>query len=395
MNKTFQRIVSIIVSLVVLLSVAVVPGYAVESDRIIWDQEQAYNEGYTPLTTQEFISGIQTINNAFEVLLGFRLIPEEKFEITVNGFLNDIFADIKEETDGVLDCDMLIHSLPSLAESSNKVKTLLELDMDVVDPALKEAVDEYYSQGNSLAGFLVSLLRAYLKTMESCELYSVPVEGEEGLFELYLALNFEYGESETFSTGIIYDSVNNTLNNKDNTGIVGIGFVLDTEDYTISTAINSWQRNFGFMIAYDIFSYVTNFFDYVTVRIKFDYDNREWMVQLWKGRYLIAPGGEIGIYNRDMGSLGTFYNCASDEDMMVMSLKLYHQEEMLFEMEPTLHWWLTGFQLHPKAYIPESLTMRGTIDFPTAEMATLFADKANATGEIEATQNGANVAFIW
>ncbi|MBQ8782697.1 MAG: DUF4474 domain-containing protein [Clostridia bacterium] len=385
MNKVFQRITSLVITMVLLFSVAVVPSYAADES----------DDSYTPLTTREFISNVKTINNAFESMLGFRLLPEEKLQIKVDGFLNEIFAGIKEETEGVIDCELLIENLPSLKGNSNEIKSLLKLDMAVVEPALQEMADEFYADDNVIAGFAVSFMRAYLKTIDSCELYSVPVEGEKGKYELCLVLNFEYGESELFYTGIIYDAVNNTLNSKDNTGVLGIGFVLDTDDYVISTAVNSWQRGFGFTMAYDIFCYVTKLFDYVTVRVKFEYDNREWMIQLWKGKYLVAPGAEIGIYNRETGSTGTFYNCAADEDMMVMSMKLYHSDELIFEMEPTLHWWLTGFKLHPKAYVPSSLTMNGAIDFPTKEMATLFAESAEATGEIEANQNGASVSFVW
>ncbi len=388
MNLTFKRIVSVILTLVMLLGVAVVPGYAATDD-------EAYNEGYTPLTTQGFIAVIDDINNAFEAVTGVRLIPEEKMKVTVDGFMADVFAGITESTQGVIDCDLILNSLPSLKGSSNEIKSLFKLDMAVVDPALQEMADDYYADGNDIAGFAVSFMRAYLKTIDNCELYSVPVEGQAGCFELYLAINYEYGESDRFSTNIVYDSVNETLNSKYNTGVLDLGFVLDTEDYVISTAINSWQRNFGFTMAYDIFCYVTKVFDYVTVRVKFTYDNREWMVQLWKGKYFVAPGAEIGIYTREIGSQGTYYNCAADEDMMVMSLKLYHQENLLFEMEPTLHWWLTGFKLHPKAYVPSSMTMHGTIDFPTEEMATLFVENANATGEIEATQSGTHTSFVW
>lgn len=388
MNLTFKRIVSIFIALIMVFGVAVMPGYATE-------QEADGTEDYPLLTTQEIISDMQAINNACESILGFALFPEEKLQITINGFLNDLFAGIKEETEGAIDCELLIQNLPSLKGHSNEIKSLFSLDMGEIDPALKEMADEYYSQQNLLAGFAVAFVRAYLKTIDSCELYSVPVNGDEGKIELCLVLNFEYGEPETFYTGIIYDTVNNTIDSREKNGILGIGFVFDTENYLISTAVNSWQRGFGFTMAYDIFCYVTKLFDYDTVRVKFVYDNREWMIQLWKGKYLVAPGAEIGIYNREIGAVGTFYNCASDEDMMVMGMEIYHQDNLIFEMEPQLHWWLTGFKLHPKVYQPTTMTMHGTIDFPTEEMAELFVENAIATGEITASRNGTHTTFVW
>ncbi len=395
MNRTLQKIICGLLSLLTVFSVLLVPVNASSSSKKIWDSNQIYNEGYTPLTTQQFLSGIRNFNDAIELITGMRILPEETFEIVVNDNLNDIFGGIKEASGGVLDCDALIHNLPSLADSSKKFKSLFKIDMAVVEPPLQKVIDNYYREGNLLMGFAASLLKAYLKTMEKCELYSVPVKNEIGKFEIRFTLVFEDGTKQDSATGIIYDSVNKTLNSKDNTGVLGTGFILDTDNYIIQTSVNSWQRQFGFTMAYDIFCYVTKIFDYTTVRVKFNYDNREWMIQLWKGRYLIAPGGEIGIYNRDMGAPGTYYNCAGDEDMMLMSMELYHLDKLLFKMKPQRHWWLTGFKIHSKAYLPESLTMKGTIDFPTKEMADLFVKAASDTGVIQLVQNKAHVSFVW
>ena len=43
------------------------------------------------------------------------------------------------------------------------------------------------------------------------------------------------------------------------------------------------------------------------------------MIQIWKGNYLISNGGEVGLYNRKPGSIGSYYNCANDEQMMEMT----------------------------------------------------------------------------
>ncbi len=394
MNCIFKRIISIVVTIVMVFSVVALPGHAGWMSELIHDQ-QDFEEGYTPITTQQFITICDDINDAIEVALGVRLIPEEKMEVKVSGFMVEIFNGMTEATEGVVDCDLILKSLPSLKGNSNEIKSLLKLDMSVVDPALQEMANEYYAKDDAISGFATSLIRAYLKTIDSIEMYAVPVEGKPSWSELFIAVHYEYGEPDRFSTNIVYDAETQTLNSKYNTGVLDLGFVLDTDSYVISTAVNSWQRNFGFTVLYDVFVYLTDFFDYVTVRVHFTYDNREWMVQLWKGKYFIAPGGEIGIYTREIGSPGTFYNCAADEDMMTMSMKLYHKDNLIFELGPKQHWWLTGFKLAPKAYVPASLTLHGTIDFPTAEMANLFVENANKTGEIQATANGTHTSFVW
>ncbi len=394
MNCIFKKTMSLVLMIVMLFSVAATPAHAGWMSELVHDQ-QDFDEGYTPTTTQQFITLCDDLNDAIESMLGVRLIPEEKIQVTVDGFLADVFADIKEDSGGVLDCALIAQNFPSMTDSANKVKTILQLDMAVVSPALAEMSGEFASNGNMLAAFAVGFLNAYLKTIDNIELYSKPYEGHEGSFVLFMKVNYADGSNDDFDTGLVYDSINGTLNSKEGNGMFALGFVLDTNNSTLYTAVNSWQRNFGFTVLYDVFVYMTDFFDYVTVRVHFTYDNREWMVQLWKGKYFIAPGSEIGIYTRDIGSIGTFYNCASDEDMMNMSMKLYHKDNLILELGPKRHWWLTGFQLAPKAYVPASLTLHGTIEFPTEEMAKLFVENANATGEIKATNNGALASFVW
>lgn len=390
-----KRPISAILAMIILIMSAVVPGAALDGNRDELTETELYNNGYIPMTTQQFVARVKEINDAIESILGVRLIPEDNLRITVNGYLNDIFAGIKEETGGLVDCDAIINNLPALDESSKVVKTLFKLDMDVIAPALKDKTDEYFRENQMVYGVLTAFVRAYLLTIESCEIDTRPDDDQLGTYDIWFTINYEDGSQDSFETGMIYDAVNGSLENKDGKGMLGIGFDLDTEDYVITTVVDSWQRNFGFTMAYDIFCYITKLFDYVTVRIKFTYDNKEWMIQLWKGKYIIAPGAEIGIYTREIGAPGTFYNCAADEDMMVMSMQLYHQEDLIFELGPTLHWWLTGFKLHHEAYIPKSLTLHGNIEFPTKEMADLFVDSADDTGEVETIQNGANVSFVW
>lgn len=392
--KFLRKPVSAILALVLIFSTAVIPSFAL-NDKDTVPQEETSESSHSPLTTQQFVSQADIINDATEILLGFRLIPEDKLQITVNGYMNDIFEGIKEETGGIVDCNSIVNNLPALDESSKAVKTLLKLDMDVVAPALKEITDDYFRENQVLPGALTAFVRAYLLTIVSCEIDTRPDDDQPGAYDVWFTINYENGTYDSFETGMIYNSLTGTLENKDGKGMLGIGFNLDTEDYVITTVVNSWQRGFGFTMAYDIFCYVTKLFDYVTERIKFTYDNKEWMIQIWKGKYIIAPGAEIGIYTREIGAPGTFYNCAADEDMMVMSMELYHQEDLIFELEPTLHWWLTGFKLHPEAYAPESLTLHGTIEFPTVEMADLFVASAEEIETIETVQNGVNVSFVW
>ena len=81
--------------------------------------------------------------------------------------------------------------------------------------------------------------------------------------------------------------------------------------------------------------------------------------------------------------------------MMTMTMDIYHHDDLVLQKGPMKHWWLTGFKFGPKTYLPENLTMKGTFEFHSQEMADLFVASAAATGEVETVQNGVNVSFVW
>lgn len=166
------------------------------------------------------------------------------------------------------------------------------------------------------------------------------------------------------------------------------GYKYSTTEKVFITAEDSWQRNFGFEETYDTAAGV-GAMSYDTIRIFFEYDNKEWMIQYWKGQYGLAfVGAEIGIYTRAKGSQpGTYYNCANDDEKLVMSMDLYRRPisgsttySKLFSRNPFNTWWLTGFtpgSLILGTYVvPEDYTkllkMDSKIVFDTPEEAQAF-----------------------
>ena len=68
------------------------------------------------------------------------------------------------------------------------------------------------------------------------------------------------------------------------------------------TTTDPWQRNFGFNILYDMGAPFVNFY-YDTIRCKFRYENKDWLIQFWKGQYgLVFYGCEVGVYTRRQSS---------------------------------------------------------------------------------------------
>lgn len=165
-----------------------------------------------------------------------------------------------------------------------------------------------------------------------------------------------------------------------------------TDDYYYTNDKKCWQSNFGFNKYYDIVApYVLLEYDYV--RVHFTYEEKDWMVQLWKGQYgLLFYGSEIGIYTKKHSDkkdrLFTTYACASQEDWLKMEMTLYHDKllngnyEREFTRDYGDYWWCTGFKDgHLLVEEPaKELRMTSRITFKDEEMTRLFVEGLKECG---------------
>ncbi len=155
------------------------------------------------------------------------------------------------------------------------------------------------------------------------------------------------------------------------------------DDYYYTNDKEAWQYNFGFGKIYDFVSpYILLEYDYV--RVFFTYENKDWMIQMWKGQYgMIFYGGEIGVYNRPHSEKGvhewTMYSCPAEEDWLGMEMTLYHQDIQgnyirEFSREYDKYWWCTGFKNgHLRQEEPaDELRLEARITFKDEEMRDLF-----------------------
>ncbi len=176
---------------------------------------------------------------------------------------------------------------------------------------------------------------------------------------------------------------------------------------------NAWQSNFGFNEGYDSMAPVTMMY-YDTVRTKFVYDNKEWLVQLWKGQYGYAfVGGEVGVYTRKTGSVGTHFNCAKKEDWLKMEMCFMWDEYQngnyrpVFNRPYTDYWWCTGFVVGFDGGVNRHQFRLVThITFKDVEMADAFCEAFEKNGfkrvssltrnDLDSfVQVGADVGFVW
>ena len=143
-----------------------------------------------------------------------------------------------------------------------------------------------------------------------------------------------------------------------------------------------WQRNFGFNKLYDWGAPITQMF-YNTVRVKFNYGGKDWMIQMWKGQYGYAfIGSEIGVYTKPVKQLVEHYECASDEDSLMMQMTLYKKDKWLFTRTYEKYWWITGFVPGglDKYADRSELTMLGLITLKDAAMKDAFVTALEAQG---------------
>ena len=172
------------------------------------------------------------------------------------------------------------------------------------------------------------------------------------------------------------------------------------DDYYYTNDKDAWQYNFGFGKIYDFVSpYLLLEYDYI--RIFFTYEDKDWMLQMWKGQYgLVFYGGEIGIYTRPHDEDGidawTFFNCPAEEDWLKMEMTLWHEQtdgswNREFTRDYDYYWWCTGFKNgHLRQEEPaDELRLTGRITFKDAEMTALVADGLAECGFTESlTKDG-------
>ncbi len=175
------------------------------------------------------------------------------------------------------------------------------------------------------------------------------------------------------------------------------GFEYDEEQGIYYSSLEPWQKNFGFNVIYDMSAPLAGMY-YSTERVYFRYDNKDWMIQMWKGQYGITAGAEIGVYNKTDKIMQ--YDCASEDEYLEMSFDFYNQDKYVFSRGPEKHWWLTGFKIF-NAGVPILIDLDITIKFPTKSMADAFeqglknAVKDNILDPITYTRGAKSFSIHW
>ena len=161
-----------------------------------------------------------------------------------------------------------------------------------------------------------------------------------------------------------------------------------------------WQRTLGYTEFYDIGApFLAIYFD--TIRCKFTYDNKDWMIQFWKGQYgYVFIGAEIGVYYKSTDRGAEFYDCVSDEDSLYMNMTCYRDGEEIFTCDYAKYWWCTGFVPGKLDNFSDrsELTVKCRITMKDYKMLLAFTGSLKENGFIvdeDFKTSGLDVFFTW
>ncbi len=153
-----------------------------------------------------------------------------------------------------------------------------------------------------------------------------------------------------------------------------LGFAYDNSQDIFYSEIDAWQREFGYSRLYDEAA-ITMGMVIDCEPIKFEYNSKQWLAELWKGQYGMTTGAEVGIYYRTDGEI---YKSLKDNELIPMSVALFKNNKRIFKRSQK-HWWLTGFKLGEFSK-PEELSAFFQIKFFDVEMAKSFEQAAKKLG---------------
>jgi len=120
---------------------------------------------------------------------------------------------------------------------------------------------------------------------------------------------------------------------------------------------------------------------YGSVRVKFQYGQKDWLIHMWKGRYgLVMLGSEICVATKPSTQKAEEYIIATPEEALAFKMDVYQKNfsadktKYLFTRGPESAGWLNGFV--PGSFYEDNkkseIIMVGSIEFPEEEMLRAF-----------------------
>ncbi len=339
------------------------------------------------------IKFIRNIKKFLYDITGWSIFKVETFNLTVDDNIQAINDRLNEQS-GINYEDAYTNVIQT-NQYSALINKLFHIDTVALQTKMNEEAARLMADGHPVRSVITRFTSVWMGVIDTAYARLEPVEGRPELLRLMCEIVYKDGRTDALRSDIYYNIETNTFTNLEGDAAL-LGYLLDVEEGYLFTGRNIWQRKFGFSPIYDFISYVTPYFmQYTTRRLKFDYAGKEWMIQLWKGRYFITNGGEVGIYTRPQGTLGSFYQCASDEDCLDMTLDVTRGDLQILHMPLQHNWWISGYAFDDTTYAADSLRMVSTVTMKDAEMLNAFTAALDAQPDIAYTVDGLAVTLVW
>ena len=394
--KISKKIICLLLALIISVSVCLPASAQNEKKKEIYGltdyTRMLWEEGY-PVISMDVITGVLKNFNKVIYLLTGQKRDADSFGVTVDSVVDEISGYVYENSG--FNVAEVFTNLPDINAPLKLVTQTLNVDPSVLSGKFYELQQQFKAEGNTAMDWLCHFLCLYVGVINVCEVYGDKTE-EPDIYELTIRLETKDGKEEVLHSGILINTQTGECTYRNGDGMIHLGFDYNYADLTLYAVINCWMRDFGFCLLYDVMALsMPAVFRYNTRRFKFDYDGSEWMVQIWKGNYLMANGGEVGFYYRDKGSFGTFYNCVDEE--LPMSLKVSRGDKVLVDMPEQNHWWINGFNMSGTMYLPASLTLECTVEMPDEEMLAALCEAIDShyRHDVSYTVDGLTLSFTW
>ncbi len=348
---------------------------------------------FTPVCAiNEKYDTAQKIENVFELLIpDDGTVNSETREILLGILTNIITEGINGESEAE-DVIALIDRFP-VYEKGERDAERLEIKVSPFKKAFSSVAASVI--GNvSLPDGVKMFVDLVVNGIYDMYIYLTPTD-EENVYAFCYDLSDNFGNIMVVETKMRINKATGQFYNEDGKGMLGSGYDYNAYEYLVTTPVDVWMRTAGYTILFDIVGNM-GFINCDTARIEFEHEGKYWMFQLWKGNYAfdLLNGCEIGIYNKTE-KYGLMYDCASDDEMLNMSMKLKHGDDIIIEREKALHWWLCSMQFG-NHISPDELVMESTVEFNDAEMMNKFVEATEKySDEMTVSVSGNEVSVIW
>lgn len=387
-----KKILAFLLSAVITLSAFCFPVAASASQQFIAPHGMSDEEVREMPDYLKLVRIIRAYKNMMYNATGFAMYEVKIFDFTVDDTIQGINDSLKEQSG--LDFSVIYENLPDTADKAELLGKIFRYDRIALQDKLNKRAAELKVNGESLKSAMVRFFSVWLGVIEHVDAICEPVEGNPDLVRLTAHIIYKDGRTDKLTSDIYYNTKTQCFEGPDGKTAL-LGYDLNVGTATLTVGLDGLHRFFGFSFWYDILAKQTSvFMDYNTERIKFSSGDKDYLIQLWKGRYIVTNGGEVGVYTKPRGKLTSFYDCAED-DKLDISLKVTHGDEVFVDLPVENTWWRAAFKMSNKTYDFKTFHYVATIKAKDVDMLQKMTVSLENNRNLDYSIDGMTVTIIW